>query len=185
MQRPAELLEQVGEPVPTPEVGVRVELLRDARQDLHVREHLLADAGPLHLDDDLAVAPQRRAVDLPQGRRRQRHLVERGEHPRDPHAQLAGDDLLDLREGERLDVVLQPRQRLGVRRRQQVHAAREQLPELDVRRTHRLEVGRQLLGAVRVTRVRASGSSSQSTSRPADWTRSRLPYFTRSMAIWA
>ena len=61
---PAELLEQVGEPEPTPEIGVGVQLLRHAGQDLHVGQHLLPDAGPLHLDDDLPVAPQRGPVDL-------------------------------------------------------------------------------------------------------------------------
>ena len=57
-------------------------------------------------------------------------------------AELGLDDLLDLLEGERLGVVLEPRQRGGVRRGQQVEAGREQLAELDVRRAELLEVPR-------------------------------------------
>jgi hypothetical protein len=56
-----------------------------------------------------------------------------------------GDDLLRLHRRKRLDLVLQPRERLHVFGRDQVRAAREELPELDERRPQALEIGGELL----------------------------------------
>jgi hypothetical protein len=60
---------------------------------------------------------------LPKRCGRQRLRLERGERLGYANAELGLDDHRDLFERERLDVVLQPRQRFGVARRQQVGPA--------------------------------------------------------------
>ena len=139
-QRPAELLQQVAEAVPAAEVGVRVEQVGDLGEHLHVLEHLVADAGPLDLDHDLAAVAERGPVHLPERGRGERAVVEGREDLGEPDAELGADDLLDLLERERLDLVLEPGQRLDVRRREQVDAGGHQLAELHEGRAHRLEV---------------------------------------------
>ena len=70
---------------------------------------------------------------------------------RDTHAEFGLHDLLDLGEGERPDVVLQPREGFEVGRGQKVCARREQLAELDVGGAEFFEVGGQLVGDWRGT----------------------------------
>jgi hypothetical protein len=115
---------------------------------VHVLCDRVAHAGPLHFDDDRPAVAHHRAVDLAEGGGRQRLTVERLEGLGDAHAELVGDDLLDLGERKGLDVVLQTRQGLEIDGRQQVGSGREQLAELDECRAHRLEVVDELLGVL-------------------------------------
>jgi hypothetical protein len=85
-------------------------------------------------------------VHLAQRRRGERLGVELGEDPRQPDAELGGDDPLDLVGVERRDVVLQPRQRLDVRRGEEVGPSGHQLAELDVGGAEPFEVRRQVRG---------------------------------------
>ena len=61
--------------------------------------------------------------------------------------QILLDDLLDLRERERLDVILQRLQRSDVLRRDDVGTRRKDLPEFDVGRAHAFEGVGKGLGA--------------------------------------
>src|SRR4051812_34789812 len=90
------------------------------------------------------------------------HLPERGggdrgaveplERLRQPDADLVLDDPFDLFVWERRDAVLQSRQRLEVREREQIAARRQQLPELDEGRTERFEIAGECLriGGIRL-----------------------------------
>lgn len=85
----------------------------------------------------------------------ERLLVDEGEGLRQAHAELGGQDLLHLGERKRRHVVLQPRERLGVRLRDDIGPRRQQLPELDEGRPEFLDVACQLLGlGRRLARVR-------------------------------
>ena len=145
-QRPAELPKQRREPIPPTEIGALVRHLGQAGEHLHVALDDVARLGPLHLDDDLAPTRQRRSMDLSQRRRSQRLLVELDEQVPQRHPELGLDRLLDTLERDCLDVVLQPRERRRVAVWQQVEAGRQQLPQLDVGRPHRLQVARELVG---------------------------------------
>ena len=140
-ERAAELAEQLAQAVRAADARALVGDLGDLAEDAHVVADRVADVGALDLDDDVPAGAGRRAVDLTERGRCERLLVEGGEEVLDPRAELGLDDLLDLLEGEGLDGVLEPGQCLGVRRREEVEAGREQLAHLDVRRTHALEVG--------------------------------------------
>lgn len=61
---------------------------------------------------------------------------------------LGLDDRAHLLERDGLHGVLQPGEGLGVHRREQVEAGREQLAHLDAGRLHPLEVAREPLGPV-------------------------------------
>ena len=60
----AELLEHLAELVAPAHLGVLIEELGDLLDRLQVFHHLLANAGPLHLDRDRAAVAQGGAVDL-------------------------------------------------------------------------------------------------------------------------
>ena len=84
-QRLAELLQQLRQAVAAAGLGVLVEQVGEVGEDLHVLAHLLPDAGPLHLDDDLAAVAQRRPVDLAERGRGERRAVEGREDLGEPH----------------------------------------------------------------------------------------------------
>ena len=102
--------------------------------------NLLADARALHLDGDLAAAAQDGAMHLAERGGGNRQAIELEEGVRHADAQLLANGPLDVFVRERLDVVLQPRERVQVRRRKQVGARGEDLSELDERRAERFEV---------------------------------------------
>lgn len=129
-----------------------VEDLRDVLHGRKVQRQPLADVGALHLDGNVAPVPQRGAVHLSQRCGGERFRVERREVLRDAQPQLLADDALDAGVGERIDRILEARQRLEVRRRQQVGARRQQLPELDVGGTEPLEISGELLRGRRAGR---------------------------------
>jgi hypothetical protein len=153
----AQLFEDGRELVAAARLGVRVEELGDVGEHVEVFRHLLADVRALHLDDDGAAVPHPRAVHLPERGGGDGPGLELGERLRDADAQLGRDDLLDLGEGERLDLVLEARERVEVGLRQEVGPRREQLRELDEGRPHPLDVGRKLLQLRRLYRLLALG----------------------------
>ena len=74
----------------------------------------------------------------------ERPRLDDGEGLRQAHAQLLCQDFLDFAEAERLDIVLQPRERIGVDRRDDVGTSGEELRELDVGRPELFNVAREL-----------------------------------------
>src|SRR4051812_49246792 len=127
-------------------------LLRDARGLVEEREvglDLARRAGTLDLDGDTAPVRQRRAVHLADRRRRDWPFLELGEQLLDRQAELLLDDLLDVRERNRADVVLQAAELGDDVRRQDVGTRREQLPELHERRAELVEHLAEMLSALR------------------------------------
>ena len=141
----AELLQERRELVLAARLRVRVEEGGDVAEDVEVFRHLLADAGALHLDDHVAAVAHQRAVNLSERGGGHGRRVELGERLRDAHAQLGVDDLLDLGERERLNLVLEARERVNVGLRQEVCARGHELRELDEGRPQLLDVGGHLL----------------------------------------
>ena len=119
--------------------AVLVEERGELVERFQILGNALLDVRALHLDRDQAPVAQRRAMNLAERRGGDRLRLEHPEALGQPDAELRLDDALDLGERERLDVVLQPRQRLDVGGRQQIGACRQQLSELDEGRTERLE----------------------------------------------
>ena len=103
------------------------------------------------------------------------------ERLRDADAQLLRDDALDVREGERFDLVLQPRERLEVRAAEDVGAGREELTELDEGGS-RVAPDRGASSSAFGSRWGAlRGKTSASTSSPL--ARSPRPYFISRTAM--
>ena len=150
---PSELLEEVADPEPLAQLGVPVDESGEVVEHLHVLQHLGADARTLHLHHDLPAVAERGAVHLPQRGGGEGDVVEVGEHRGEPDAELGADQRLHLREREGRHVVLEPGQRLDVRRADQVHAGREHLPELHEGRPHGFQVVGQPRRGLRVPRV--------------------------------
>ena len=120
-----------------------VENDRDVLERGEIPVNLLADARTLHFDGDLAAAAQDGAMHLAERGGGNRQAIEFDERVRDADAELLANGPLDVFVRERLDVVLQPRERIQVGRREQVGARGEDLTELDERRPERLEVFRE------------------------------------------
>ena len=118
---------------------------------------------------------------LGDGRGRERRLVEDAEGLGQAHAELLGNDALDLGEGKRRHVVLQARERLGVGRRHDIGPHRQELAELDEGGSEGFDVGRKLFGFGGGLAT-ASGVSGISPARPARFTRSPRPYLKSSQA---
>ena len=118
----------------------------DLRERFEILADLLLDVGSLDLHDDPLSFPQRGAVYLAERGGRERLLIEFEERLRNPNAEVFGDDPFDFGKRKRRDVVLKARERVDVGRREQVAAARQELAQLDERRAHRLQIGRQFLG---------------------------------------
>jgi hypothetical protein len=95
--------------------------------------------GTLHLDDDAAPVGQRRPVHLADRRRGDRTLLELQEELVERQLELALDRPLDVLERERTDVVLEGAQLGDDVRRDDVRPGREQLAELDERRSELVE----------------------------------------------
>ena len=89
-----------------------------------------------------AAAAQHGAVHLAERRGGDRFRLEGLERLGQADAQLLLHDPLDVGVRKRSDVVLQARERLEVRGRQQVRARRQELSELDEGRTELLEIVR-------------------------------------------
>ena len=126
----AELIEHLAKLVALPGRGVVIEELRDLIERIEIFEHRVANPGPLHLHRHLPAVAQTRFMHLPKGGGGHRRDIEIRERFRHSDAELGGDDLLDLVERERLDLVLQPRERFEVSLRHQLDAGREKLAKL-------------------------------------------------------
>ena len=140
-QRPAELLQQVAEAVPAAEVGVRVEQLGDLGEHLHV----LARPGsrmPGRCTLTTTSRPSRSVArcTCPSEAAASGRWSKVGKtlESRTPSSVLTISSTSSNGNGSTL--VLQPGQRLDVRRREQVDAGGHQLAELHEGRAHRLEV---------------------------------------------
>ena len=108
---------------------------------------------PLHLDDDPAPVGQRRAVDLPDRRGRDRRLLEVEVELLERELELFLDDSAGLLERERRHRVLERLQLEDDVRRDDVGARREELAELDEGRAELVEHLAQPLAARRALRV--------------------------------
>ena len=148
-ERLPEFIEHLVERKTPAELGVAFEKARDVVHRLEIGQHLRADAGALHLERDIAPVVQPRLVHLRDRRGGERPLVDRGKGAREPYAELIAQNFLDLGEGDRLAVVLQALERIGVRRRHDVGARREQLAELDPGGPEPFDVVGEVLGAWR------------------------------------
>jgi hypothetical protein len=73
-----------------------------------VTAYLVGDTGSLHLDGDEPAVDKGCLVDLGEGRRRNRLVIELGEQPGGGCAEVFDDDLLNLGVGDAGDVLLQP-----------------------------------------------------------------------------
>ncbi len=141
----AELVEERRDAEAPSELGMLVEEGGHFAERLEIVEHLLADAGPLDLERHLAPVAQYRAVHLRDRGGGDRLRLDALEGFGETHAELFCQDFLDFVVAEGLDMVLQPRQGVGVNRRNDVGTRRKQLRELDVRRSELLDVARELL----------------------------------------
>ena len=148
----AELLEQLAELVAFPHLGVVIEEIGDVLERLEIFHHPLADLRTLDFHRDRAAVAQRGAMHLAQRRRGHRLVFEILKGFRKADAELFADDFFDFGEAERLDLILQPGERVEVSRREQLHARREELADLDEGGPELLEVGRQLVGFRRLLR---------------------------------
>ena len=110
-----------------------------ACDDLEVDLHGRSRARPLHLDRHVALVVELGAVDLADRGRRQRHGVEFREELVDVASEFGRDQRPHVLEGQGGNVVLQPCELSGERRRDQVPARGQELAQLHVRRPEPLE----------------------------------------------
>ena len=146
-QRPAELLEHADRVHVPGGAAEPIEQRRDFVEGVEIFQDTVLDTGPLHLDRDPASAAEHGAVHLPERGRGDRRRIEFHEGLRHANAEFLLDNPFDIRIWKRSEVILQPRQRVEVGLRQQVRARREQLSELDERRTERLQIAGEGLGS--------------------------------------
>ncbi len=133
-QRALELLHHAHHVHPLAGGGVPGEEGGQLAEELEVLHQLLTHARALHLHHHRPPVAQLGGVHLPQARAPQRLGVEGGEQLPQPPTQLLLDQLLHLGQGDRLHVVLQPRELAHILGRQHVGARGEHLAELHVRR---------------------------------------------------
>jgi hypothetical protein len=153
------IVELVADPI-AQLVGQRVDVeagrepLDQREQQLRVAQvgiDRLGDAGILDLDRHGTAVGRRRAVDLADRGRRERFVLEVGEHALERDAELVFQELLDRFERQRRDVVAQRGQRrpellaLGLRDRGEVDR-RQDLADLHRRAAHLAELLDQLAG---------------------------------------
>ena len=115
---------------PARRVDPALRLARDEPHHRGVAVDQLADAGPLHLDDDGLAGGQHRAVGLADGRGRERLPLEARERGLDGFAEGRLDDLPHLVGVDRSDAGLEPGELVGQCGGEQVRARRRDLTEL-------------------------------------------------------
>ena len=138
--RPTKLLDHGREAVVAAGLGMAIDEPGELLDHLHIVDHLLAHAGPLHLDGDGAAVTQHGAVHLAERRAGHGLGVERLERLGDAGPELGGDGLFDRAERNRFNVVLEAGQGVEVDGREQVGPGRQELTELDERGAHGLEL---------------------------------------------
>src|SRR5207245_7781031 len=107
-----------------------VKKLRDLAEGFQILKDLLADGGALNLDRHQSSIPQSSPVDLAERGRGDRRRFEFQKGLRDPRAKITADDLFDLAEGEWLDRILKPRERIQMAGRQEVRPGGKKLSDL-------------------------------------------------------
>lgn len=145
-QRAGELLHQPGQVVlpdgiPAP-VGAVGEVAENVQVFMHLRDH----AGPAHLHDDLGAVVKSCRVRLPDGRRRQRHRVELGEHVLWVGAELFTEHVPNALPRCRGDVVLQFGELGDPCRGEQIVPGGEDLAQFHERRPELLQRDPHMLG---------------------------------------
>ncbi len=166
-----ELLDDVGRGVDARLLHERLEQPGDVLQEPEVGLELLADARTLDLDRDVGAGVGARPVHLRDRRAGRRHGVEPGEDLVGRAAEAELDLAADGRDGHGLAGVLEQGELGDPRRREDVAAAGEQLPELHVGGA---QVHEHLAEARRVaaiggrSRPRASGLRSRTGRRGAE-----------------
>ena len=136
--RSRELVDERDEVDERQPVDAILEHARELIQQLDVGVDLAFGIRTLHLDDDLVAARQPGTVDLADRGRRDRLFVEL-EDLLDGEAELRLNDTTDVDEGLRPGAILKPAQLLDDVGRHDVRTGREQLPELDERRSELVE----------------------------------------------
>ena len=138
--------------MPDPVTG---ELRRRAHEP-QIRVDLPWRVGPLDLDDHVLPVRKCRSVHLPDRGGGHRSLLEGEKRPLDRQAELLLDDLGDLVEGHRGDIVLELPQLLDDVGGHQIGAGREKLAKLDKRRPELVEHLAEAAPAVGELRVTAA-----------------------------
>lgn len=146
----AEFGHEFREVVPRPRVAVAIDEGGDLRKGLQILCDLLTGLRTLYFDRHHAAVAERGAMHLAERRGGDRLGFENRKQLRQLDADLRFDDPFDVGVGERRHIVLQPRERVDIRRRQQISAAGEQLAKLDERGPEPLEVVGQAPGVVGV-----------------------------------
>src|SRR4051794_15756015 len=126
-QTPTQIREHVREFVAFAYFSMRVDKLGNLLERVEVFNDLFADGGALHLYYYGATISHGCSMHLRQRRGRRRFSVELKKEFRKPAAQFGRNDALDFIVGKRLNLVLQARQRIEVRLRQQIAAGRKKL----------------------------------------------------------
>ena len=152
-QRDPGLLDGADEVQLPGDLGVLVERMGDVVEHRQLLAHLLAHVRALDLHDDVGAVAEDGAVGLAERCGSERGRLEALEGLRDAHAELLLDDALDVGERERFDGVLQRFELGDVLGRDDVGPRRQDLSELHVGRTHRLQRLGERLGAARDVRL--------------------------------
>ena len=123
-----------------------VEELCDFIERVEVFRDLLGHARALHLDGDDTAVAERGAMHLSERGGGERTFLEHREGFREPDAEVRLNDFLDVGERHRLNAVLQPRERFEIRGGKEICARRQDLSQLNERRSERLEIAGQVFG---------------------------------------
>jgi len=118
----------------------------DMEEDVNIGFQQTLDPGALDLDGHLLSAAQPSVVDLGNGSRCPGNLFKRGEDCLEPSSQLLLDNLPDLGEGERRDVVLELAKLHHELPGDQIGPGTQDLAELDKGGTQLFKSGPQALG---------------------------------------
>ena len=121
----AELLQQFCKFVALSKFSVLIKELRYFLQRLQVIDQRFTNVGALHFDRDGTTVAQACDVDLTERSRRNRLGFKLRECLCHTHAQILGNNLLDVTKAEWLNFVLQPGKCVEIGSRQQFHSRRK------------------------------------------------------------
>src|SRR2546430_108474 len=144
-QTPTQIREHVREFVALANFSMRVDKLGNLLERVEILNDLFADGGALHLYYYGASISHGCSMQLRQRRGRRRFSFELKKEFRKPAAQFRRNDALDFFVRKRLNPVLQTRQRIEVRLRQQIAAGGKKLPKFDERRPKLLKIVSKLI----------------------------------------
>src|SRR2546423_3899720 len=141
-QTPMQIREHVREFVALADFSMRVDKLGNLLERVEIFNDLFADGGALHLYYYGASISHGCSMHLRQRRGRRRFSFELKKEFRKPAAQFRRNDALDFFVRKRLNLVLQTRQRIEVRLRQQIAPGGQKLSELDEGRPQLFQIVR-------------------------------------------